>query len=150
MTKRIIVIILIGNLFLLTYQLFNKSTKERFIKPNFENSYIDSIYSELIFENKISNFGIVTNDTIVCGTYYFKNISNNPLYIRYVDPDCTCTSYNVSSDTISPGNSEFIQLFMDTREKYGETKTYAVVCSNTENRFHKLILKGTIDRTVKK
>lgn len=58
--------------------------------------------TDIIFKNKIYDFGKVSNDTILSAKYYFKNIGTNNLIIEYVNPDCICTDYFLSKDTIIP------------------------------------------------
>lgn len=103
-------------------------------------------YSNLLFEQKYIDFGTVSGDTVLTAIYNFKNTSEHTLIIDYVNPDCTCTDYYLSNDTIPSGESAFIELYFDTTDKYNEQKIHAVVCANTSTKFYKLTLLAIINR----
>ncbi len=99
----------------------------------------------LIFLNKIFNFGIVKQDSIITGVYRFVNTSNNKLIIMSVTPDCTCTGYTLSKDTINPKDTATLELIMDTHNKFGNIKAYAIVKANTKDELYKLTIKGSVE-----
>lgn len=107
-----------------------------------ERIYRDN--ANLEFRNKIFDFGKVNQDTLLSAKYYFSNISDDSLIIYYVNPDCICTEYSISNDTIMPGDSAFIKLTLNTSNKSGEQKIYSTVCANTKTRMYCLILKANV------
>ncbi|MCX6327671.1 MAG: DUF1573 domain-containing protein [Bacteroidia bacterium] len=113
-------------------------------KKNIQQSSQQRELADLAFKIKFYDFGNVSNDTILFAKYFFKNIGKNNLIINYVDPDCTCTGYSLSNDTISPGDSAFIELKFKTENKFGKQKIYTTVCANTETKMYSLILKANV------
>ena len=63
---------------------------------------------------------------------------NNPLFIEYVNPDCSCTGYEVSDSITFPGDSLQIMLKFDTTGKAGINFMSAVVKANTSTALYKL------------
>ena len=101
--------------------------------------------TDLKFNKKFINFGTITQDTLLRAEYILYNTGQNPLKIKYVDPDCQCTSYNLSKNNILPNDSALITLNIDTHDKYGEIKLYTIVCANTKAKFYKLTMKLNIE-----
>lgn len=101
--------------------------------------------AEIKFENRAIDFGNVSNDTTLVGLYKFTNPSNDTLRIDYVNPDCTCTRYEVSNYKIAPGASGVITLIFSTKAKVMEQALYAIVHTNTKEKFHKLSLRCNIE-----
>jgi hypothetical protein len=104
-------------------------------------------YADVHFVEKIKDFGLIKNDTVLVAKYRFVNTGNSVLIIDYVNPDCTCTSYYLSQKRIMPNDTAYIELKFDTRQKMGSHKLYAVVATNTVAKFYKLTLK--VDVVVK-
>ena len=101
--------------------------------------------SEMKFINKRFDFGDVSNDTLLIADFNFVNIGNNDLIIKYVNPDCTCTGFFLSNDTICPGDTAIIQLQLNTEDKHGFVKIYSTVRANTLTRFYKLTLTANVN-----
>ncbi|MDE5417934.1 DUF1573 domain-containing protein [Labilibaculum sp. DW002] len=101
--------------------------------------------SSLIFINKYIDFGKVRQDTLLIGKYRFYNSGSDTLFIKYVNPDCSCTGYSLSNDTIQPLDTAFIELKFDTKEKLGFNKIYTTVRANTQTEFYKLTLKAYVE-----
>ena len=108
--------------------------------------YTTDTLADATFLNKIVDFGEVTGDTILTAKYILKSSGVHDLVINYVNPDCSCTNYSLSKDTIMPGDSAIILLEFSTKERLGPQKIYATVSTNTLDRFYKLILKVNILR----
>lgn len=89
----------------------------------------------------VINVGKVRTDTIVSVSFRIANTGQNPLYINYINPDCMCTSYDYTCDTISTGDTLRVNLHVNTKDKYGEQKLVTIVKLNTEEKMHKLTLK---------
>lgn len=82
---------------------------------------------ELLFQNKNIDFGRVSNDTVLYAKFVMKNISKHNVVINYVNPDCSCTAFQVSKKDILPQDTASIVLTVDTRNKYGKEKLYTIV-----------------------
>lgn len=101
--------------------------------------------TNLEFSNKIHDFGTVRNDTIIYAVFNFKNVGKEKLIIKSVHPDCICTGFILSSDTILPGEDGYVKLNLDTKNKAGKIKAYTIVSANTEIGMYKLTLKGIVE-----
>ncbi len=82
----------------------------------------------------------VRKGEIVEGVFRFRNTGAGTLYIEYINPDCTCTAYEVSSKEIRPGQDGWVKLVLDTQDKLPDTRINAVVRTNTTEKFHRLVL----------
>lgn len=101
----------------------------------------------LEFEQQIADFGRVSPDTLLSATFIARNTSANDLVIHYVNPDCSCTGYNLSKTTTLPGDTLSITLQLDTRGKRGHQRLQTTVCANTHVQMYSLILKADIGST---
>lgn len=102
------------------------------------------VLADIKFKNRIVDFNEVKEGEILSAEYIFYNPSENDLTIDYVNPDCTCTSYDLSSDIISPGDSAKINLKLDTKGKFGKNILHAVVKANTKSKFYKITLNADV------
>ena len=100
--------------------------------------------TDLQFLEKKIDFGSAPQDTILFARFHFINTGNNNLYIKSVDPDCTCTGYYINKNGIPPGDTAYIQLEYNTKNKYDDQKVYAIVEANTNIKMYKLTLKANI------
>lgn len=101
--------------------------------------------TDLEFKTKVIDLGnIIEGDSVVRANYVFKNSGDKDLLIEYVNPDCTCTDYDFSKDTIPSGKEGFVELTYNIKDKIGSQKLYAVMKANTEAQFYKLIFKLNI------
>lgn len=73
--------------------------------------------TELKFDTKTSDVGVIPLDTIVKATYIMKNSGINPLVIYYVIADCNCTSYELSKKIIQPNDTAKLVLAINTKGK---------------------------------
>lgn len=80
--------------------------------------------TELRFINKRADFGEVPSDTLLIQSFNFINTGNNKLVINYVNPDCLCTGFKLSEDTVLQGDTACIKLKFDTHNKFGKQKIY--------------------------
>lgn len=109
-----------------------------------KQSYKNKRITKLSFINKRADFGNVPPDTLLVQTFNFINTGNNNLIINYVNPDCICTGYTLSEDTILPGDTAHINLKFDTHNKYGSQKIYTIVSANTKPKLNKLTLLANV------
>ena len=139
--RYILISVLLFFLYQCNHKKDNVNTKNA--TPVYNSSEINN--SNLKFINKIVNFGVLPKDTIVNAKYLFTNTSNEKLIINSVNPDCTCTGFNISKDTISSGDTAYITLHFNTANKYGSQKIYAIVSANTKVKLYKLMLIAKVE-----
>ena len=118
----------------------NKENKEQENQIKKDNNSI----TKLEFINKITDFGNVPQDTILLSYFYFINTGDNELIINDVIPDCNCTGYKLSKDTVMPADTAYIKLEFNTEGKFGKQKKYTLVSANTKAELYKLTLKANI------
>ena len=97
----------------------------------------------LFIPNKIRNKGKIKAGTRIKERFVLHNNSSKTIYIEYVNPDCNCTSYQVSSYQILPSDSIFIDLELDTQYKYGEEKVYTII-KTKDKEMYKLTIKANV------
>ena len=100
--------------------------------------------TEISFENTKFELENVKRGELIECLYKFKNIGKNVLIIEYVNPDCICTSFEISSKEILPNQVGWIKLVLDTKDKLANTRINATVRTNTDEKFHKLVLMTSI------
>lgn len=102
--------------------------------------------TDLKFNESVVDLGTIkTVDTLLVAHYTFKNIGKFPLLIEYINPDCSCTDYEHTKDTIPVNGDGFVNLKFDTKNKVGPQKVYAVVKANTKDKFYRLLLKVNLN-----
>ena len=94
------------------------------------------------------HFG-VTSNTLLVAEYNFINTGGHNLEIEYINPDCTCTDYKLSSKRVAPREQGTIQLVFNTEDRIGQQEIFAIVKANTEDRFYRLLLKADVEDSSK-
>lgn len=108
---------------------------------NPENDDSQKKVPRLSFLNEVIDAGKIPADTTITVRFPFSNKGEGTLIIDYVKPDCICTSYSLSSDTVCKSEEGFIELVFDSEGKIGEQKIYTVIKSNSPEKFARLLLK---------
>ncbi|MDO5979427.1 DUF1573 domain-containing protein [Flavivirga spongiicola] len=102
--------------------------------------------AKMKFKTKIINLGTIPKgDSTVKGRYTFKNIGEAPLFIEYINPDCVCTGYEHTKDSVAIGGEGYIDLTFNIKDRVGSQKLYAMLKANTKEKFYKLTLKLDIE-----
>ena len=78
----------------------------------------------------------VRRGTILYEQYVIENKGTDTLCIYEVTPDCTCTSYSLSTDKIAPSSFGVLTLFVDTHNRYGSNSLTTVMAMNTHEEYH--------------
>ena len=100
--------------------------------------------NRLTILNKMVDFGNVKSDTILVAKFFFVNSGTQAVEIEYVNPDCTCTNYKLSSKTVNPGDTAYVELQVNTTGKYGRNRIYATMKANTFVKMYKLTIAFTV------
>lgn len=124
---------------LTTYNYILKPQKEQQITYNQEQQI-----TKIKFSCKKIDFGNVSNDTILKAKYYIYNTGNSKLKILSVNPDCSCTKYFLSKDSVSAGDSTLLELIYDTNNRFGEQELFTILEMNTPEKLHMLSFKLNI------
>jgi hypothetical protein len=94
--------------------------------------------------NKTVDFGDVKPDTILTAKFFFVNSGKREVEIEYVNPDCSCTSYSLSKKVIYPADTAYVELSLNTANKYGKTKIYSTMKANTFVGMYKLTIIANV------
>jgi hypothetical protein len=121
--------------------MFFFSCQSKMIATNSEKK---NIVNHIKWDIKTIDFGTVNQDTIIEARFHLYNLDTLPLVIYYVNPECGCTDYKVSSKLITPQDSSEITLYLDTQSKQGFQRIITTVCTNSKQKFSKLTLKGYV------
>lgn len=94
--------------------------------------------TNLRIKNKIIKLDGIKEGVLTNARYIIYNTGSNPLFIEYVNPDCSCTGYEVSDSITYPGDSLEIVLKFNSAGKIGANFMNAVVKANTPVALYKL------------
>jgi len=109
----------------------------------YTSSNIENL-TQITFQEQEHDFGEVLSDTVLRVKYNFKNIGDDTLFILHILPDCNCTDYSISDDTLLVGENGYIELTMNTNGKSGETNSQTRIEVNTKDRFYHLFMTANI------
>ncbi|MFN3758923.1 MAG: DUF1573 domain-containing protein [Algoriphagus aquaeductus] len=137
-------------IFVFTISILSCSTRDKNI--HFEQSLVslkgieeDSSGKEAIqFSTKLLELGNIDKDTLIEGRFVLKNFGKQDVKINYVNPDCTCTNYDISKDYIPVNDSIILTLRFDTSGYTGDQNLTAVISTDSEIKFYKVQMKFTI------
>ncbi len=115
-------------------QTNNELTQQIQIKDATTVQIIDSSY----------NFGKVTDGEIVEYNYRFKNTGTKPLIVTNVGASCGCTVPEKPEQPIQPGETGFIKVKFDSKNRVGNAHKTINVSSNAEPAFPELLLTGEV------
>jgi len=99
---------------------------------------------QLTVINKTVDFGNVKPDTTLTVKFFFVNSGTQNIAIEYVNPDCTCTNYTLSSNIVNPRDTAYVELRVNTTGKYGRNKIYSTMRANTFVKMYKLTVVFTV------
>lgn len=91
------------------------------------------------------DLGKVSSDTTVSASYHFINTGKDTLKVGFVNPDCMCTSYDLSNKVTLVGDTLAVTLRVNTKNKIGEQKLKTVVKLNTKEKLYALTLKMDVE-----
>ena len=90
------------------------------------------------------NFGKVADGEIVEYNYRFKNTGTKPLIVTNVNASCGCTVPEKPEQPIKPGETGFIKVKFDSKNRVGNAHKTVTVSSNAEPAFPELLLTGEV------
>ncbi len=91
-----------------------------------EKAKAPKIYSP----NRFYNFGDLREGQVVHHTFIVKNKGTDTLKIYKVRSSCGCTVAKLKKQTIAPGDSTFIDVTFNSKNRQGLQKKYVYVFSN--------------------
>lgn len=100
---------------------------------------------DVIIKDKYRDLGIIKLGTVLKERYWVVNPTNKTIKLRYVNPECSCTSFKFSSYNIPPNDSIYIDLTVDTKNKFGEESVYTIIKTDTKSSMYKLTMKFVVE-----
>ena len=100
--------------------------------------------AKMHFPEKVFDYGFIMQGDIVKHDFHFKNIGNDDLLIKRVDPSCGCTVPIYPKEPVAPGEEGKISVTFKSAGKLGRQVPHIKVLTNYE-RSIKLELKGFVD-----
>lgn len=110
------------------------SDKAEVFKDTTTVQILDSLY----------NFGKVTDGEKVEYNFKFKNTGKNPLIIASARASCGCTVPEKPDAPIAPGETGFLKVVFDSKNRVGDVHKDIFVTANTYPAFPVLKLVGEV------
>jgi hypothetical protein len=104
---------------------------------------------KLEIEDLKHNFGFVNEGDTVTYEFKFKNTGVNPLVFSGYEVECHCTTLEMPSKPVLPGETGFLKLSFDTHNKMDRQDRTVLVLTNAINSPLSLRFKAVV-RPVKK
>ncbi len=108
--------------------------QEQALKDTTSVQLIDSAY----------NFGKVTDGEKVEFSYRFLNTGTKPLIVTNATASCGCTVPQKPERPILPGETGFIKVVFDSKNRIGTAHKTITVTSNAQPGFPELLLTGEV------
>ena len=100
--------------------------------------------AKMHFPEKVFDYGFIMQGDVVKHDFHFKNVGNDDLVIKRVDPSCGCTVPIYPKEPIAPGEEGKISVTFKSAGKLGRQVPSIKVLTNYK-RSIKLELKGYVD-----
>lgn len=101
---------------------------------------------ELEIKNRRYNFGTVKQDTLISKRFSIKNVSKKEVTLNISSTSCTCTKAELTKDTLKPNEIAKLVMEFDTNNRFGKSKVYAIMDSNTKQKFYRFLIYGNINK----
>ncbi|WP_420386145.1 DUF1573 domain-containing protein [Roseivirga sp.] len=97
------------------------------------------------FEEKLYNFGTITQGDTVLHTFVFKNVGTEPLRILSARGSCGCTVPKYSKDEIQPGEKgEVVVKFNSAGKMNNQNKTVTLMTNSIDKKPIILTIRGVV------
>lgn len=100
--------------------------------------------AKMHFPEKVHDYGFIMQGDTVQHDFYFKNVGNDDLVIKRVEPSCGCTVPLYPKGPIAPGGEGKISVTFKSAGKLGRQIPSIKVITNYK-RAIKLEMKGYVD-----
>jgi len=114
-----------------------ESAKERDAKISMGSPIIE-------FDQKVYDFGTLTEGEIFDGVFKVTNTGKTDLIITEVKPSCGCTTPDWTKDAIKPGESGEIKFSFNSNGRVGVQNKSITIKSNAERVTEVIRIKGTV------
>ena len=98
------------------------------------------------FEKNIINLGIIDEGQAVQVNFVFENIGDEVLVIKKINTSCGCIRKRLGKREYDPGEKGKIEIIFNSQEKLGRINEPIIIFTNTEKKYHQLLLIGNVIR----
>lgn len=98
----------------------------------------------MMISDTVTNIRITQGDTLKVG-YEIINTGSDTLFLFDINPDCTCTDYQISAMSAAPADTIALNLIIDTRNKIRDNLIHVVLETNTEEKMYMIRLPFYVD-----
>lgn len=134
--------IIILSVLFIGVSLNNMRTRDKKITSMVQKDTIPM--SNLAFSLKKVSFGKVPDDTILKAKFLLYNTGEAALKIINVNPECSCTDYQLSKSEIIVGDSALLTICVNTQNKYGKQEIRTVLKANTPESMYLLTVLADV------
>ena len=109
---------------------------------------IDNKPNPIVAEQTRLDLGLLERNVDAIGEFKFRNTSSQPVQIKLGQPSCTCLRVELKSkDTLEPGESGGLMMFLDTANQFRAGKMEACVPLETDSHSEPLTfcVKGILE-----
>lgn len=108
--------------------------------PNEQHKALTS----MTISDTVTNIRIDQGDTLKV-RYDIINTGSDTLFLFDINPDCTCTDYQISAMSAGPADTIALNLIVDTRNKIMDNLIHVVLETNTSERMYMIRLPFYVD-----
>jgi hypothetical protein len=112
-----------------------------------ELALLDTTAVQLI--DSVFDFGKIAEGEKVAFNFRFKNIGSKPLVVTNASASCGCTVPEKPEKPVLPGETSYIKVVFDSKNKPGHQEKAIFVTANVKPEFPTLKLKGEVEQKVK-
>jgi len=96
------------------------------------------------FEEKVKEFGTITQGEVVSTQFRFRNVGKTDLIISSAQGSCGCTVPEWPKEPIKPGANGVINVTFNSNGKQGKQNKTVTLVANTIPNTTVIALKGTV------
>lgn len=124
--------------------MVNKSSSISLMKNTQALPYEQKALTSMMISDTVTNIRITQGDTLKVG-YEIINTGSDTLFLFDINPDCTCTDYQISAMSAAPADTIALNLIIDTRNKIRDNLIHVVLETNTEEKMYMIRLPFFVD-----
>ncbi len=108
---------------------------------------IDSSYLPIIkFDEPVFDFGKIKEGEVIEQKYTFRNIGTAPLVILNATSTCGCTIPEIPKERIAPGQTGFVRVKFNSKNKEGAQNKEVTIFANTVPNHTRINIKGVVEK----
>ncbi len=138
-------ILLLAFLFQACWLTDRNQEKEGITSDIINNPSKEGDMPKLTFDEKVHDFGTISQGERVEHSFVYRNTGKAPLVIVSIEPSCGCTVAEEAPDSpIAPGRSDTLTATYDSKGHSGHVSKAISVVANTSPKTTVVRMKGTV------